>query len=163
VIGPYDFRRSEMGEVIRGAAEARTMMYVEGAYDFVDVRDVANGMILAEEKGRPGESYLLSGHKLSVRDLIENVRNITGKTFSSIKVPINLAKMISKIAPFYYRLAKTKPRITPYSLEVLQSNSDISHEKATRELGYHPRTLYVTISDTIHWMLSNPIKNRVSA
>ncbi len=163
VIGPYDFRRSEMGEVIRGAAEARPMMYVEGAYDFVDVRDVAGGMILAENKGRTGESYLLSGHKLTVRDLIENVRNITGKTFSSIKIPFNLAKMVSKIAPFYYELTKTKPRITPYSLEVLQSNSDISHAKATRELGYHPRTLYQTIFDTIQWMLSNPIKTRVSA
>ena len=47
VIGPNDFRGSEMGEVIRSASEARTMLYVEGAYDFVDVRDVADGLIAA--------------------------------------------------------------------------------------------------------------------
>jgi dihydroflavonol-4-reductase len=162
VIGPYDFRRSEMGEVIRGAAESRPMMYVDGAYDFVDVRDVASGMILAEEKGRAGESYLLSGYKLTVLDLMEYVRKITGKTFSRIKIPFDLARLVSKVSPFYYRITKSKPRITPYSLEVLQSNSDISHAKATRELGYHPRSMYETISDTITWMLTNPKKARGS-
>ena len=107
VIGPFDYRQSEMGEVIRGATEAKPMFYVEGAYDFVDVRDVADGMILAEEKGRTGESYLLSGQKLSVRDLIESVRNITGKTFASIKIPFRLAELVSKVTPIYYRLPKT--------------------------------------------------------
>jgi dihydroflavonol-4-reductase len=163
VIGPYDFRQSEMGEVIRGATEAKPMFYVEGAYDFVDVRDVAEGMILAEEKGRTGESYLLSGQKLSVRDLIESVRKVTGKTFASIKIPLRLAELVSRFTPLYYRLAKTKPRITPYSLEVLQSNSNISHAKATRELGYRPRPLYVTMADTVRWFLENPRKQPSSA
>jgi dihydroflavonol-4-reductase len=155
VIGPYDFRKSEMGEVIRGAAEAKPMFYIEGAYDFVDVRDVVDGMILAEAKGRSGESYLLSGQKVTVRDLIEMVRGVTGKAFASIKIPLNLAEFASKITPTYYRLTKAKPRLTPYSLEVLQSNSNISHAKATRELGFHPRPLAETIADTVRWLLEN--------
>ncbi len=155
VIGPYDFRRSEMGEVLRGAAEARPMFYIEGAYDFVDVRDVVDGMMLAQARGRQGESYLLSGHKVTVRDLIEEVRLTTGQAFASIKIPNWLAELVSKIAPAYYRLTKTKPRITPYSLEVLKSNSTISHAKATRELGYHPRPLRVTVKDTVKWFITN--------
>ena len=155
VIGPYDFRRSEMGEVIRGAAEAHPMFYVDGAYDFVDVRDVAEGMLLAEAKGRAGESYLLSGHKLTVRDLIEGVRGVTGKAFTNIKIPFGLAEFVAKITPTYYRLSKSKPRITPYSLEVLQSNSNISHAKATRELGFKPRPVAETIADTVRWFLEN--------
>ena len=71
VIGPYDFRGSELGEVIRNASEARTMFYVEGAYDFVDVRDVADGLIAAQAHGRQGESYILRGQKLSVRYMLE--------------------------------------------------------------------------------------------
>jgi dihydroflavonol-4-reductase len=157
VIGPYDFRHSEMGEVIRSAAEAKPMFYVEGAYDFVDVRDVAEGMIQAAEKGRAGESYLLSGNRITVRDLIESVRSVTGKAFSSIKIPFGLAELVAKITPTYYRLTKSKPRITPYSLEVLQSNSHISHDKATRELGYQPRSIQQTIADTVRWFLAQKL------
>ena len=155
VIGPFDFRRSELGEVLRGAAEAKPMFYVEGAYDFVDVRDVVDGLMLAEAKGRTGESYLLSGHKISVCDLIEAVRGVTGKAFASIKIPLHLAEAVSKFTPTYYRWTKAKPRITPYSLEVLQSNANISHAKATRELGYQPRPLLVTVADTVRWFFEN--------
>jgi dihydroflavonol-4-reductase len=155
VIGPYDFRGSEMGEVIRSACEARTMFYVDGAYDFVDVRDVADGLIAAHANGRRGESYILSGNKISVRYLLEMVREVTGKAFASVKVPFSLAEFAARFMPWYYQRAKTKPRFTPYSLEVLQSNSDISHAKAARELGFHPRPAFETIEDTVRWYFEN--------
>ena len=155
VIGPYDFRGSELGEVIRGASEARTMFYVEGAYDFVDVRDVADGMIAARERGRRGESYILSGQKLSVRYMLETVREVTGKAFASIKIPFSLAEIASRYTPWYYQRTKAKPRFTPYSLEVLQSNSNISCKKALAELGYQPRPVYESIADTVRWFLEN--------
>lgn len=155
VIGPYDYRRSEMGSVILDAALGKTSPYVDGAYDFVDVRDVADGMILAEEKGQKGESYILSGQRISVRYLLETVREVTGKAFTSVKIPLKLAEFAARFTPIYYRLSKAKPRFTPYSLEVLQSNSFISHAKATRELGYLPRTLYASIADTARWFFEN--------
>ncbi|MBN2386893.1 MAG: NAD-dependent epimerase/dehydratase family protein [Anaerolineales bacterium] len=155
VIGPYDFRGSEMGEVIRGAAYARPMFYVEGAYDFVDVRDVVDGLLAAEEKGRRGEAYILGGHKISVRYMIETVREVTGKAFASIKIPFSLAELAARFTPWYYRQTRTRPRFTPYSLEVLQSNSNISHEKASSELGYRPRPVIETIADTVRWFFEN--------
>jgi dihydroflavonol-4-reductase len=155
VIGPYDFRGSMMGSVIHDAAFAKPTLYVDGAYNFVDVRDVANGMIAAFEKGKRGESYILSGEKISVRYLLETVREITGKHFFQMKVPFNLAEFAARFTPWYYRNSKATPRFTPYSLEVLQSNCDISHAKATRELGYRPRTVYETIADTVKWFFEN--------
>jgi dihydroflavonol-4-reductase len=155
VIGPFDFRGSEMGEVIRQAAEGRTSPYVEGAYDFVDVRDVVDGLIAANENGRTGETYILSGQRISVRYLLETVREVTGKAFSSIRIPFNLAEFAARFTPWYYRVTRSKPRFTPYSLEVLRSNSHISHEKATRELGYKPRNLYESIGDTVKWFLES--------
>ncbi len=155
VIGPYDFRGSELGEVIRSASEARTMFFVEGAYDFVDVRDVADGMIAAHAHGRCGESYILGGNKISVRYLLESVREVTGKAFASIKIPFSLAEFAAKFTPWYYQKTRAKPRFTPYSLEVLQSNSNISHAKAARELGFHPRPAIETIADTVRWFFEN--------
>ena len=153
VIGPYDFRGSLMGNVIREAAIANSTLYVDGAYDFVDVRDVAEGLITAAEKGRRGESYILSGHKISVRYLLETVREITGKYFFKVKIPFDLAKFAALFAPMYYGFANVTPRFTPYALEVLRSNSNISHAKATRELEYQPRSLYESIKDTVKWFL----------
>lgn len=155
VIGPNDFRGSEMGEVIRSASYARPMFYVTGAYDFVDVRDVADGLIAAMQRGRHGESYLLSGHKLSVRYMLETVREVTGKAFASVKIPFSLAELAAKFTPWYYQKTKAKPRFTPYSLEVLQSNSNISCKKAMAELGYQPRPVYESIADTVRWYLDN--------
>ena len=153
VIGPYDFRGSMMGHVIRTAAEKKPTLYVDGAYDFVDVRDVADGLIAVAEHGKRGESYILSGQRISVRYLLETVREITGNGFMKMKMPFELAKWAAQFTPYYYKVTKSSPRFTPYSLEVLQSNSNISHSKATRELGYQPRTLYESIADTIKWYM----------
>lgn len=139
--------------MIRTAAEKKPTLYVDGAYDFVDVRDVAHGLIAAAEKGKRGESYILSGQRISVRYLLETVREITGGHFFQMKVPFNLAEFAARFTPWYYRTTRSTPRFTPYSLEVLKSNSHISHAKATRELGYRPRHLHESIGDAVHWFL----------
>jgi dihydroflavonol-4-reductase len=99
VIGPYDFRGSMMGTVIHDAAAAKPTLYVDGAYDFVDVRDVADGLIAASENGRRGESYILSGQKITVRYLLETIREITGKNFFQMKIPFDLAKFAAMFTP----------------------------------------------------------------
>jgi dihydroflavonol-4-reductase len=70
-----------------------------------------------------------------------------------MKIPFDLAKFAAMFTPTYYRFANETPRFTPYSLEVLQSNSNISHAKATRELGYKPRPIFDSIHDAVKWFL----------
>lgn len=160
VIGPYDFRRSEMGQLILDCVEQKPMLYVDGAYDFVDVRDVAEGLILAGEKGRCGESYILSGERIEVPDIIKIVQEILGKRLFRLKIPIELANITAKITPLYYRLTHSKPRFTPYSLATIASNSVISHAKALLELGYHPRPLRESLQDTVKWFLKYKILSK---
>ncbi len=151
VIGPYDFRRSDMGQLILDCVEQKPMLYVNGAYDFVDVRDVAEGLILAGEKGRCGESYILSGERITVPDIIRIVQEILGTHLLSLKIPFSLARLSAKITPLYYRLTHAKPRFTTYSLATITSNSYISHAKANLELGYNPRPLRESLRDTVKW------------
>ena len=151
VIGPYDFRRSEMGKLIIDCLKNKLMFYVDGAYDFVDVRDVAAGLILVGEHGRTGQTYILSGERLSVRDIFKHVQEIIGRRLVCLKIPINLARLAASLTPLHYRLTRIKPRITSYSLATLASNSVISHAKAMLELGYSPRPLRETLADTIRW------------
>ena len=153
VIGPYDFRRSEMGQLILDCVERKPMLYVDGAYDFVDVRDVAEGLLLASQKGRCGESYILSGERIEVLNIIKIVQEILGERIFSLKIPFKLANLTANITPLYYRLTHGKPRFTPYSLATIVSNSVISHAKAHLELGYYPRPLRDSLSDTVKWFL----------
>ncbi len=163
VIGPFDYRVSEMGQLILYILEQKIDLWIDGAYDFVDVRDVARGMIQACEKGRCGEHYILSGEQLSLSRLIKTIKQLTGKRSFEVKVPLPVARLASHFAPLYYRLAGTRPLFTPYSLATVQSNSTISFAKARRELEYQPRSLVDSIADTIEWYnLNNYCRNTSS-
>ncbi len=151
VIGPYDFKLSEMGQLSLDIARGKLHLYVDGAYDFVDVRDVVTGLILASEKGQTGESYILSGERITVAQLMLILEGVTGVKTSHFKMPLGLAKAMAIFTSPYYSLTKTKPRFTPDSLRILRSNSFISSEKASHQLGYSHRPIRETIVDTIQW------------
>ncbi len=151
VIGPYDFKPSEMGQMFIDFARGKLKAYIDGAYDFVDVRDVAVGHILACEKGRTGESYILSGERITLDDLMLLLEEVTGASIPHLKMPIWLARIMAIFTPLYYRVTNTIPRFTKYSIRTLTSNSVISREKSRRELGYFPRPIREIIEDTIRW------------
>jgi dihydroflavonol-4-reductase len=81
------------------------------------------------------------------------VQDVLGYRIVAVTIPMWIAKIGAKIMPLYYKLTKRIPKFTDYSLETLQSNSDISSGKAKRELGYAPRDLATTIKDTIRWLI----------
>lgn len=151
VIGPWDYRLSELGAIIRSAVKGKPQFYVDGAYDFVDVRDVAQGLQMTAARGKTGQSYILSGEQLSVQRLIKTLWELTGGHFKHFRIPNPLANFAAHFTPVYYRLARIRPRFTPYSLATLNSNSNISHARASKELGYHPRPLLETLRDTVAW------------
>jgi dihydroflavonol-4-reductase len=151
VIGPYDFNRSEMGQLILDFAQRKLPAYIDGAYDFVDVRDVAAGIIRAAEKGRTGEGYILSGEVVSVAQLMASLQEITGVRAPSVRLPRWVAMTAAVFSPLYYAVAGTKPRFTTYSLQVLASNCQISCEKARRELEYAARPIRESLADAVEW------------
>ena len=155
VVGPYDYRHSEMGELILSWMQKRVNFMVEGSFDFVDVRDVAQGHILARDHGKTGETYILGGERIELTLLHTLVQKVTKRDTPLITFPLPIAKIIAPIAELYYKITKTKPRLTRYALETVFSNSNISSEKATKELGYQSRTLMQSVADTVNWWVEN--------
>ena len=151
VAGPYDFQDSETGRGVRYNMGSGLKFYVEGAYDFVDVRDVASGFILAAEKGRGGETYILGGDRLTVREVAEIVWETAESQCFGVEIPLWLAYLAANVMPLVAELTGTKALFTPYSLEAVCSNSNISHAKAAHELGFHPRPAQQAIADTVDW------------
>jgi len=153
VIGPYDYRGSEMGDLLRSFMRRKPHFMIDGAYDFVDVRDVARGLILACERGRQGEVYILSGWQVKIFQLKQMVQDLLGWHSASIYIPNWLAKFSAKFMPFFYKLTGQTPKFTTYALETVLGNSNISNQKARSELGYQPRKMTSTVADTVRWWL----------
>ena len=151
IIGPGDTeRRNHMIRTIHAAAEGKIPVGMKGGYDFVDSRDVADGILACEEKGRPGECYLLTGEYITVLDLINTVRRAKGKRESRIEIPYRLVKSLAPAAEFAVKqLGRAASLFTPYSVYTLNTNGAFSHAKATAELGYSPRPLEESIRDSL--------------
>ena len=157
VIGPYDFSRSEMGEMFLSWMKKKPSLSLNATFDFVDIRDVAKGHILAAEKGRKGETYLLSGVDIKISRLRAMVQQAMGIKSVEIIFPFWFAKAIAPLAEVWYKITRTKPRLTSYAIETLLSNSDISCGKACKELGFSARPIEETVKDTVLWWKENLI------
>jgi dihydroflavonol-4-reductase len=151
IIGPYDFRPSHTGQFILSVLRHRLGAYVDGGYNFVDVRDVAAGLIAALERGRSGEGYLLTGHEVTVRGLLSTIEELSGVPAPRLRLHFGFVRAVSFLTPVYYRLTRQKRVFTTYSLDVIASNCCMDSSKAARELGYSPRPLRETLDDTIAW------------
>jgi dihydroflavonol-4-reductase len=147
VAGPYDFQVSEAGKGILYNLPPGLKFYVDGAYDFVDVRDVANGLLLAAQKGACGETYILGSDRLTVREVAECIWEAAGGWHAGFWLPNWVADLAAYVMP----LLSDNPLVTPYSLAAVRSNSYISHEKAMLELGFRPRPARQAILDAVSW------------
>lgn len=151
-IGPNDFNPSLMGKGLIALYNRKVPALVSGGFDFVDVRDVAKAAIIAIEKGKSGDRYLLSGMWKTVRELAQLVQELTGKTAPKFTSPHWLARMGVPIARAYSFITNTPTLYTGETLEVLlRCNRNISCSKAKRELAFYPRPLIETLKDTFDW------------
>lgn len=155
IIGPLDFAPSRMGHVFLDLAHKRLPALVGGGFDWVDVRDVAKGAMLAEKKGRTGERYLLTGHWVSVRELAEQWATLTGVPAPKMNTPMWLARGVAPFALWYAKATGSEPLFTPESLVALRANKVMLHTKAERELGYDPRPFAESLADIYAWFVEH--------
>lgn len=161
IIGPYDGGRSNIAAAVISFCKRKLPAAVRGGYDFVDVRDVADGIISCAENGRAGECYILSGHYASLPDIFGHLSRI-GYGREPRYLPLWFVKILS---PFFEldSLLKRKPLfLTAYSAYTLGCNAVFSHKKATRELCYSPRSLKRTLDDMAAWLCEKGLIPRIN-
>lgn len=151
IIGPWDYGISNVGQLILDFASGHLKSYVSGAYDFVDVRDVARGLVLTADKGQPGRHYIFSGAQVQVPELMEELARDIGYPAPTYRIPTVIARTAGIFASVYYRLLRRKPVFTAYSIDVLRSNSLVSSARAREELGFTSRPWQESIRDHVEW------------
>ncbi|MFC2099175.1 NAD-dependent epimerase/dehydratase family protein [Bacteroidota bacterium] len=156
VMGPNDFKPSLIGQAIIQLYLGKIPALIPGGYDWVDVRDVVSGTITAIEKGRKGESYLLSGQYVSLADLYDMLRRLKGNGKSMPVIPFWLAEFGVPFLKIWAKLTKSQPLYTRESVEILKTaHQGISSAKAAKELGYQSRPFKETLKDTVTWFREN--------
>lgn len=153
VVGPFDFKPSEMGRAILGMYKRPLPVVPQGGYNLVDVRDVAEGIMNAMEKGRSGEVYLLSGRYYSVKELVREVRMLKGHRALLVTAPFWLLAGATPFAQVYGKLSGKPNPLTYEALVALrEGHPDMDHTKARLHLGHAPRPLQESLRDFIEWM-----------
>lgn len=152
IIGPGNYGKGHLSQLIIDYLNNRLTAIVKGGYDFVDVRDVADGILKAIEKGRVGECYILSNRYFEIKEIINLLHEVTNHKPIKTILPNWFAKLTAPIAELYYKILKQPPLYTSYSIYTLSTNSHFSHEKATKELDYNPRDMKKTLKDTVDWL-----------
>jgi dihydroflavonol-4-reductase len=149
VFGP-PLDRSQPGEtstrMIGNYLRGRLPAVVDGETNIVDVRDVARGHLLAAERGRPGERYVLGGHDVRWVELLERVAELSGVRHPLVVLP--------REAGAFARAAESlglPGLVSAEGLVLMAQNWRYSSRKARRELGYRARPLDRTLTDTIDW------------
>lgn len=152
IIGPYDYAMGFMTRVVGDYYTGKLYMSIKGGFDFVDVRDVADGIISACQKGRSGQCYILSESYHEVSEIADIARNLGGKKPCFINIPVGFVKAFIPLCNLYFKTHKEKALLTSESTSILSDRVEFSHKKAELELGYHPRGIYASLSDTIDFL-----------
>jgi dihydroflavonol-4-reductase len=155
MLGPNDFKPSFFGTTLLSIARGKLPALVDAGLCWVDIRDVAGGMINACENAKPGSKYILSGRWVTLKYIAEQVARITGVNPPRTVLPMWAAKAFAPLAMFSDHIRGRRALFTPISLKELESNPNISYEKASRELGYEPRPLKQALEDTMEWFQSH--------
>ncbi|MBP8985100.1 MAG: NAD-dependent epimerase/dehydratase family protein [Syntrophobacterales bacterium] len=151
VVGPRDIKPTPSGRMIIDAASGRMPAYVDTGLNFVHVEDVAEGHLLALDRGRVGERYILGGANLTLKEALSEIAAIAGRTPPRIRLPHNLVLVVAAIAEAWSKVSGKEPWVNLTSVRLARKKMYFSTEKAQRELGYRPRPVREAFRDAIDW------------
>jgi dihydroflavonol-4-reductase len=151
IVGPHDYKPSHFGRVLLRLATGRLPVVVGGGFDWVDARDVVAAAVAAAVRATPGSKYVLSGHWVSISRVAELICGVTGARRPVGAAPLSLARACAPLGEAVCYLTGAEPVFTRYAVAALAQHRHVSHERATRELGYRPRPFEQTLVDTCRW------------
>ncbi len=155
-VGPRDIKPTPTGRMVLDAACGRTPAYVDTGLNLVHVDDVAQGHLLAFERGVVGERYILGGRNMTLQEILNEVARISGQKPPRMKLPHNLVLPIAYFSEAWAWLTDgPEPRATVDGVKLSKKYMYFSIDKARRELGYNPRPVEEALKDAVEWFRAN--------
>lgn len=151
-VGPGDVKPTPTGRMVLDAAAGRMPAYVDTGLNIVHVDDVAGGHLLALQRGRSGESYILGGENLSLQAILGEISQLVGRRPPSIRLPALAVLPVAYVAEAVARLTGGTTRVTVEGVRLARKRMYFSSDKAARELGYQSRPATQAFADAVAWL-----------
>jgi dihydroflavonol-4-reductase len=153
-VGPGDIKPTPTGKLIVEAAAGRMPAYVDTGLNIVHVDDVAEGHLLALDKGVVGERYILGGENLSLAEILGHIARLVGRRPPSVKLPRLPLYPLAVAAEAWARLTGAEPFVTVDGLRMARWRMFFNSAKAERELGYRHRSAEAALEAAVGWFKS---------
>jgi dihydroflavonol-4-reductase len=154
VLGPRFWKLSESVHQVAQFVNDGSPVYFEGGFGVVDVEDVARGALLAMDRGRNRERYVLSGENVTVKQLFDLIAELTGLRPPTIKLPVPVLWLIAGGMELASQVTGTRPMLDRTQIDEFAGKyAYFSCNKAKRELGYTFLSARDTLRRTIAWLL----------
>ena len=154
-VGPWDWKPTPTGKIILDFLNGKMPGYVETGLNFVGVEECAAGHLLAAEKGKAGERYLLGAENLSLKGLLDLLAKITGLRAPGMKIPHGLALGVAYVDTAISRLVGKEPQIPIEGVKIAQHNMFVDASRAQRELGFQPGPVAAALERAVRWYRAN--------
>jgi len=150
-IGERDFRPTPTGLIIQDFLTGRMPAYLDTGLNLVDVRDVAKGHILAAERGRSGERYLLGAENLTLKQMFDHLAEITGRRAPTTKLPYPLALAAGLLSSAFATVSGVEPRVPLEGVKMARKKMFVDCSKAQRELGFEAGSVMLALARSAQW------------
>ena len=150
-IGPWDVKPTPTGQMIVDFLKGRMLGYLETGLNLVHVKDVARGHMLAAERGRVGEKYILGNQNLSLKEIFEILARLTGRPAPRHRIPYRVAFAAAFCAEGWARLSRRPPRVALTGVRMAKKRMYFSPEKAIRELKFPQTPVEDALRDAVAW------------
>lgn len=150
-VGPGDWKPTPTGRIIVDFLNGKMPAYVDTGLNLVAVEDVATGHLLAAEKGRTGERYILGARNMTLKEILDALAAITGRSAPRVRLPHAVALAAGYADEWFSRLVGRPPQIPVEGVKMSRHRMFVASDKAESELGYRPGSVEAALDRAVGW------------
>ena len=154
-IGDGDLKPTPTGKIIVDFLRGAMPAYLDTGLNLVDVRDVAAGHLLAAERGKPGERYILGGRNMALREIFVTLEKLSGRPAPKVQIPYWMAWIAGGVEESWARFSNYEPRAPLDAVRMARKRMFVSNEKAERDLGFRTGPVEDGLGRAIEWFRAN--------
>jgi dihydroflavonol-4-reductase len=154
-VGPGDWKPTPTGRIIVDFLNGRMPAFVDTGLNLVPVEDAAAGHLLAAERGRAGQRYLLGGQNITLEDILGILARVSGRKAPRLKLPHAVAMAAGYADELYSRIMRREPHIPLDGVRMARHRMFVDCAKASRELGFTPGPVHAALERAVRWYEEN--------
>ncbi|MFL6448085.1 MAG: hopanoid-associated sugar epimerase [Bryobacteraceae bacterium] len=154
-VGDHDWKPTPTGKIILDFLQGRLPAFVDTGLNLVDVRDVALGHVLAAERGRPGQRYILGAENITLQDILNRLGAIAKKPAPRTRIPYPVALAFGAVSTGWANLTGREPMAPLEAVRMARKKMFVTAAKAIRELSFQPQPVDEALSRAFAWFRAN--------